>query len=60
MKVYSSNGKMSGKVTGSERHCQLEGCRGTRMGVRWSDGKLTYPCTKGMKVRKDGNYQIIS
>ena len=59
-KVYSSDGKMVGKSTGGERACHLEGCTGTKIGVRWSDGKLTYPCTKGMKVRKNGDYQIMN
>ena len=28
------------------RVCQMEGCTGHRMHVRWGDGKVTYPCTK--------------
>jgi hypothetical protein len=37
-----------GVLTGSSRRCQLEGCLGVRLYVRWDDGKLTMPCTKGM------------
>lgn len=40
--------KPTGKTTGGTRHCGLEGCTGKRIGVRWEDGKLTWPCTKGM------------
>jgi len=28
--------------------CRLDGCRGVRIPVRWSDGKHTFPCSKGM------------
>lgn len=47
-----------GKLTGGERACTLEGCRGKRIGVRWDDGKLTWPCTRGMFIREDGQWQI--
>jgi len=46
--VKSRTGKLTGKLTGGSRHCALEGCRGLRLGVRWSGGSLTWPCTKGM------------
>jgi len=61
-KVISRDGKTFGRTTGGERHCQIEGCKGTRLGVLWSDGKLTFPCTKGMDiVQKDKTefYKII-
>lgn len=61
-KVVSRDGKIKGKTTGSCNHCRLEGCNGLRLGVRWSDGKLTFPCTKGMEVTvkatKDGKQSI--
>ena len=46
--VVSRDGISKGKTTGGERICSMEGCRGTRLGVRWRDGKLTWPCTHGM------------
>ena len=46
--VVSFNGIYTGKTTGGSRPCQLEGCRGKCLGVRWNDGKLTFPCTAGM------------
>jgi len=46
--VISRDGICKGKTTGGNRHCTMEGCRGFRLGVRWQDGKLTWPCTHGM------------
>lgn len=46
--VQARTGKVRGRLTGVSRACQLEGCLGRRLGVRWPDGKLTWPCTKGM------------
>lgn len=48
MTVLSKDKQKRGKLTGGSRHCGLEGCTGRAYGVRWEDGKLTYPCTKGM------------
>ncbi len=48
MPVRAASGE-EGHTTGTFRACQLEGCTGTRVGVRWPDGKLTWPCTKGMR-----------
>lgn len=45
--VRPRTGKMTGRLTGGSRGC-AEGCRGRRLGVRWPDGQLTWPCTKGM------------
>jgi hypothetical protein len=58
-KVYARDGKRCGKVCWYARPCQLAGCNGVRLMVRWKDGKVTYPCTKGMKIRKDGHWQIM-
>lgn len=58
-RVFARNGREVGYTTGGERQCPLEGCRGERIGVRWKDGSLTWPCTAGMKVRKDKHLQII-
>jgi hypothetical protein len=41
-----------GRVVGT-RMCTTEGCRGTRYGVRWPDGKLTWVCGKGMSFSQD-------
>jgi len=54
IRVKSRDGRMVGVPTGAERRCQLSGCTGRRLGVRWPDGKITYPCTKGMIGSKFG------
>lgn len=56
--VYSADGKVVGKTTGGEYPCRMEGCRGTRLGVRWPDGKITYPCSNGMNFTRKG-WRII-
>jgi hypothetical protein len=52
--VYSRDKKYIGKPTGSTRICQLEGCGGERIGVKWDNGKITYPCSKGMYFSPKG------
>jgi hypothetical protein len=59
IKVYSRDRKEFGMPTGSSTVCKLEGCRGRRIGVRWRDGKITFPCTHGMKIYKNGNMRIL-
>ena len=56
--VYARNGRQRGWKIGSRR-CNLEGCCGTRYCVRWKDGSVTWPCNRGMKLRRDGHLQII-
>jgi len=55
--VLSSDGKIKGKLTGGSRHCGMSGCSGKALAVRWEDGKLTYPCTKGMTF-ENGTWKI--
>ena len=58
-RVYNRDGEAFGLATGGyPRHCTLEGCRGVRYGVRWPDGELTYPCSKGLIDRNDGSFQL--
>ena len=47
--VWNRDKTQRGFLTGGERRCSLEGCRSVQLGVRWSDGKLTWPCMGGMK-----------
>ena len=58
-KIYARDGKTAGVLTGGTRQCTMESCKGERLGVRWKDGKLTWPCSGGMKLRKDFVLQII-
>jgi len=50
----------AGSVTSSSRRCQLAGCSGRRIATRWPDGKVTYPCSKGMKWDERRNAWIVS
>jgi hypothetical protein len=47
-----------GQTTGATRPCRLEGCCGVRMVVKWEDGQVTYPCSKGM-VWRDSAWHIL-
>jgi len=55
--VFGRGGTMSGHVVGY-KDCTLEGCRGRLLGVRWPDGKLTWPCSKGCEVTREGTWKI--
>jgi len=55
--VLSRDGKRKGKLTGGSRLCGMSGCTGKALAVRWEDGKLTYPCTKGMTFQ-NGTWKI--
>ena len=50
--------QMTGITTGGTRRCGMLECPGTLIGVRWPDGKMTWPCTKGMVQIKPGHYEI--
>lgn len=56
--VWSRGGKEEGRATGTFRQCQMEGCTGVRVGVRWRrDKRITWPCSKGMRL-DNTSYQI--
>lgn len=55
--VINSDGTRKGHVVGSRR-CQLICCRGQCLGVRWPDGRLTWPCTMGMKSMSEDTLKI--
>ncbi len=49
MKIYARDTDSDpGVATGSTHECQMEGCSGVRVTVKWPDGKVTYPCSKGL------------
>lgn len=58
-RIYSADGATFGLKTGGARRCQMEGCRGESIAVRWQDGKLTYPCTMGLTGHPTGASQIV-
>jgi hypothetical protein len=46
--VHGIHDEHVGTTTGGTRRCSLHGCTGRRVATRWEDGRLTYPCEKGM------------
>ena len=54
--VHNKTCTRLGYTTGGVRPCTLEGCTGLRIGVRWSDHTLTWPCTAGMEQRAGAWY----
>lgn len=61
-RVISRDGKCVGLTTGSAHRCQMEGCMGLRVAVRWPESgrkvRVTYPCSKGME-RRDNEWRIL-
>lgn len=58
-KVLSSCGRYRGELTGAKRPCRTESCGGSVHTVRWDDGRVTYPCGKGLQwVAAEKAYQI--
>jgi hypothetical protein len=57
--VRRPDGFERGQRTGGYRHCQLEGCSGIRIGIRWPDGQVTWPCTKGLIFLGNGEWQML-
>ncbi len=56
--IYNREGTEFGLTTGATRRCQMDGCGGERLCVRWPDEHITYPCDKGLIVREDRRRQI--
>lgn len=57
--VLSRDGSERGVPTGRVYPCCLEGCSGLRIVVKWPDGKVTHPCSAGMKEVEKGVWKII-
>jgi len=55
VKVYMRDTDQDpGIATGSTHKCQMEGCFGVRVAVKWPNGTFTYPCSKGLLPFLDG------
>lgn len=46
--VWNRGRTQFGKPTGSEHRCQLAGCNGVRVAVKWPDNKISFPCSRGL------------
>lgn len=58
-RILSRDGSVEGALTGARSCCRLEGCCGLRVSVKWNDGSRTRPCTKALRVLRDGAVQIV-
>jgi hypothetical protein len=58
--VYDRNGHERAVRTGGTRACQTNGCLGTRIFVRWPDGRISEPCSTRLAQRRDGAWQIVN
>ena len=56
--IYARDGRKSGRTTGGFRPCAMDGCGGQRLGVRWQDGRITWPCTRGLEITKSGRIKL--
>jgi len=52
--IISREGEHRGKATGTRFKCRLAGCNGMRITVKWPDGKVTFPCSRGLKRSRAG------
>lgn len=55
MTIKSNDGAEVGTATGSTHRCTMAGCTGLRIATRWADGKVTYPCSKGLIFQSNGS-----
>jgi hypothetical protein len=56
--ILSRNGDV-GRATGGGYPCRMDSCCGARVGVRWPDGELTFPCTKDMFIYYNDNEPVL-
>ena len=53
-KVWSRTLKEYGKTTGKLRHCNMEGCNGLKVQVKWPDGRQLGHVPRGSKSTGKG------
>ena len=57
--ILSRDGTEKGHVMDGIADCDMEGCRGECVEVKWEDGTTTFPCTHGLDLIDDDTFQII-
>ena len=58
--MLNRDGTIRGEIRNLNcRRCQMEGCTGMRIHVKWPDGKSTYPCSKGCEVVDAETLKIV-
>lgn len=58
-KVWNREHSEFGVPTQTVQKCRLDGCPSIRVGVRWPDGALTWPCMRGMDTSSTTDWQIL-
>ena len=59
-RVWSRGGREAGKPTGRTRLCcQIEGCTGLQIEVKWPKWRNSWPCSKGMGFSPGGRVGYI-
>lgn len=58
-RVGSDYESVSGEIRGASLRCPLGGCNGIRVIVRWPDGHMTRPCSRGLQEIGPGQYRIV-
>lgn len=58
-KVWNREHTECGIPTQTVQNCRMESCRSERIGVRWPDGKITWPCMRGMDTSSPTDWQIL-
>lgn len=56
--VLSRDGSEKGIIVLGSRHCNCCG-KQNKIRVRWPDGRHTWPCVRGLKIKNQYTYQII-
>lgn len=60
MNILSRSGNMRGEIVNPMwQKCRMEGCTGWRMRVKWENGEVTCPCSKGCKTLDEHTLQIM-
>lgn len=57
-RCWNREGTEAGTITATSI-CQLGGCGGTRLHVKWPDGRRTRPCAKGCVQDSNGDWRIL-
>ena len=57
--VWDRNMTEKGLTTGASPPCRQVECIGQRLYVKWPDGSITAPCTKGMYRSEKGEWVIL-
>lgn len=52
--IWARDCRTVGVATGTVTRCSMAGCTGIRIWVRWPDGRLTKPCSKGLLTHGGG------